>query len=340
MSSPQQAGSSLGSAFSYPESPSERNRWVVEARPHQPGKARSGSEPAGFLWEEEWQGGTRILPGLTVFLANRECPWRCVMCDLWRGAAAGRVGPDDIVAQVDVALASRRGRRMDWIKLYNAGSFFDAGAIPPSCHAGIARRCDGIGRLVVESHPALVGSPVESLLGMLADGVRLEVAMGLETAHPLAHERLNKRTSPADFVEAAARLKGMGVGARMFVLTRPPFVEIGHALEWLLRSVDFALEAGADPVVVIPTRGGNGAMERLRAAGEWDEAPLEWLEHAVHHGRARGGGRVLADTWDLERRAVWDPSVRALLGRLQRLNRGGVNRHPGEVPTPEVSRGG
>lgn len=340
MSSSQQAGSHPDPALSYPARPSERSRWILEARParREAGMVESGRPR--YLWEEEWQGGDVILPGLTVFLANRECPWRCVMCDLWQGATSGRVGPDHIVAQLDVALASRRGRRMGWIKLYNAGSFFDEGAIPPSCHAAIARRCDGIGRLVVESHPALVGSRVEALLEMLADGVRLEVAMGLETAHPLAHERLNKRTSPADFVKAAARLKGMGVGARMFVLTRPPFVEGGRALEWLLRSVDFALETGADPVVVIPTRGGNGAMERLRAAGDWDEAPLEWLEQAVHHGRARGGGRVLADTWDLERRAVGDPSVRALLGRLQRLNCGGVNQHPDEVPTPEVSREG
>jgi radical SAM enzyme (TIGR01210 family) len=212
---------------------------------------------------------------------------------------------------------------MDWVKLYNAGSFFDAGAIPTACYAGIADRCGGIVRLVVESHPALVGDRVKRLLQVLPPDVALEVAMGLETAHPTAHERLNKRTNPMDFARAAAWLRGMGVGVRMFLLTRPPFVDREQALEWLLRSVDFALDAGADPVVVIPTRGGNGAMERLRASGDWEEGPLEWLEQALLHGRARGRGRVMADTWDLEQRAIWDPSVRALLGRLHGLNRGG-----------------
>jgi hypothetical protein len=63
-------------------------------------------------------------------------------------------------------------------------------------------------------------------------------------------------------------------------------------------------------------------MERLRLAGEWDEAPLEWLEQAVIRGQAKGGGRVIADTWGLEPRAAQEPSVGALVARLKRLNRG------------------
>ncbi len=330
MSSVQQAGFPSSPAFSYPSRATERSDWIVSARDPMARRLASAREPAGSIWEEEWQGGDIISSGLTIFLVNRECPWRCVMCDLWRDTLPQRVEAEDILAQMDVALATRGGREMEWLKLYNAGSFFDSGAIPPSAYGGIARRCAGAGRVVVECHPSLVDDRVSGFQRMLPEGVELEVAMGLETVHPEAHERLNKRTSPGDFARAAARLRGMGVGVRLFLLTRPPFIPRAEALGWLLRSVDFALDAGGDPVVVIPTRPGNGAMERLRLAGEWDEAPLEWLEQAVIRGRAKGGGRVLADTWGLESRALQEPSVGALLARLKRLNRGESGKGPGE----------
>lgn len=266
-------------------------------------------------------GPSGMVPGLTVFLANKECPWRCIMCDLWRAALPGRVSGDDILAQLDAALASRMGRAMGWLKIYNAGSFFDRGAIPCSAYDGIARRCLGIDRLVVESHPSLVGAPVEAFRSCLPPTTRLEVAMGLETAHPDAHERLNKRTTPADFARAAAWLRERGMGVRLFLLTRPPFLAEREAKEWLLRSVDYALEIGGDPVVVIATRGTEGAMRRLKSMGAWDDAPLGWLEDAVCHGQSRRLGRVFADVWGLADR----PSAAAtsdLLERLGRLNRG------------------
>ncbi len=322
MSSPCKAGPVHGPAFPYPSQPFGRNRWVLDARSGVDRDGGSPRRPAGFLWESEWQRGGEMAPGLTVFLSNRECPWRCVMCDLWRHAMPGRVEEGDILAQLDEALASRGSRRMDWLKLYNAGSFFDHGAIPPSAYEGIAVRCSGVGQLVVESHPALVGPRIVGFRQRLPTGVRLEVAMGLETVHPEAHALLNKRTSPGDFERAAAWLRDAGMDVRLFLLTRPPFLGATAAREWLFRSVDMALDMGGDPVVVIPTRGGNGAMERLQAAGQWEEAPLEWLEDAVLHGRSRGLGRVLADTWGLSERFAGQPGAVALIERLEKLNRG------------------
>jgi hypothetical protein len=53
--------------------------------------------------------------------------------------------------------------------------------------------------------------------------------------------------------------------------------------------------------VLIPTRTGNGAMDRLAAAGQFTEPTLGQLEDAMDYGVAQARGRVFADLWDLER---------------------------------------
>ena len=58
-----------------------------------------------------------------------------------------------------------------------------------------------------------------------------------------------------------------------------------------------AFDAGASVCSIIPTRGGNGAMERIGAAAP-TLASLEWV---LEYGVAIGRGRVFADLWALER---------------------------------------
>ena len=81
--------------------------------------------------------------------------------------------------------------RASHLKLYNAGSFFDPRAIPPEEYPAIARLAAPFRRTIVECHPALVGPRCLAFRDLLSG--RLEVAMGLETAHPEVLERLNKR---------------------------------------------------------------------------------------------------------------------------------------------------
>src|SRR4030095_100742 len=94
----------------------------------------------------------------TIFLTNRECPWRCLMCDLWKNTLEEHVPPGAIPAQIREAVAGRRPAPR--AKLYTAGSFFGGGAIPPEDHATIAALVAPFERVVVESHPALVGEDV------------------------------------------------------------------------------------------------------------------------------------------------------------------------------------
>ncbi|MBK7973443.1 MAG: radical SAM protein [Deltaproteobacteria bacterium] len=294
------------------------------ARP-QPGRHQ------GVLREREpdARGGLRAVA--TVFVTNHECPWRCVMCDLWRYTTTTATPPGAITAQLEAALGElAAGPGLpEALKVYNAGSFFDQRAIPPADLGPIARLVAPVGHLIVECHPALVGEDVDRFLGAreAARGPNhppptLEVAMGLECADDAVLARLEKGMTRADFAAASAALARRDVAVRAFVLIAPPFVAPAQRLETMRAAVRFALECGVAVVSLVPTRAGNGALDELARRGEFREPSLaEIEEHAeVALGEAAGHALVLVDLWDLERFAPCAACLCARRGRLDSLN--------------------
>jgi radical SAM enzyme (TIGR01210 family) len=283
----------------YPRAPAERDHWILDRRGAR--NAVDAGRAYAELTEEEPAGSGETVSISTIFLTNRECPWRCLMCDLWRNTLPDSVPAGAIPAQIRDSLARLPPAR--WVKLYNAGSFFDPKAIPRDDYAAIARLLSGAERVIVESHPALCADATLELRDLLA--AELEVGLGLETIHPGVLPRLNKRMTLDTFRRAAAFLREAGISVRVFVLVGLPFVSHREALDWALRSVEFAFDCGAEVVSLIPTRTGNGALDALEERGEFSPPDLAMLEEAIEAGLALGGGlgrgRVLADLWDLER---------------------------------------
>jgi radical SAM enzyme (TIGR01210 family) len=288
----------------YPTGRPARDRFVIERR-----GPRSQHDPWQYqdlIVEEELAADGQLVQMAVVLLTGRECPWRCVMCDLWRHTVTGDTPAGAIPAQIAAARKAWSPRHViTQVKLYNAGSFFDPRAVPEGDYDAVASGLEGVTRVIVESHPALVGPRVDRFLASLDRGgsgkaIRLEVAMGLETAHPVALERLNKRMTVADFARAADALVARGVGVRAFVLIDPPFVPDADQHAWLLQSIDAALSSGADVVSLVPTRTGNGAMESLAAEQRFRTPLLDALERSVDAACPRGRrGRILSifGTW-------------------------------------------
>lgn len=307
----------------YPESPAARSAWIRAQRPAAPlGDPR---RPRAWFCEEERAASGELVSVATVLLTNRECPWRCLMCDLWQGMLQGPVPAGAISAQLDFALEQLGPARQ--LKLYNSGSFFDAGAIPPAEHGALAERVRSFERVIVECHPGLVGQSClrfrDRLVTARGEGRRgpeLEVAMGLETVHPTALERLNKRMTLDQFARAAAFLEQHRIAMRAFVLVQPPFVPPEEAVVWAARSVDFAFACGASVVSLIPTRAGNGALDALQAQGGFAPPTVAALEAAAAYGVGLGRGRVFADLWDLERFATCAACFPPRRARLQSMN--------------------
>ena len=267
--------------------------WVVGQRP--PRAVLDPSRTYAFFDEEECSAEGTTEAVSTLLLTNRECPWRCVMCDLWRNTLTESVAPGAIPEQIDSALAQMRPAQT--IKLYNSGSFFDRAAIPLADHPAIAERVRGFRRVIVECHPALVGKDCVAFRDLLRG--RLEVAMGLETAHPDVLARLNKGITLEHFEQAAAFLRENHIDLRVFILVQPPFMPSKESLYWAQRSLDFAFDCGATAATLIPTRGGNGAMEILAAQGQFAPPTLALLESALRYGLSLKRGRVFADLWAL-----------------------------------------
>jgi radical SAM enzyme (TIGR01210 family) len=302
-------------SLAYPETFRERDRWIVARRG--PRRALDPLEAYGAFVEEERTESGEIVPVATILLTNRECPWRCLMCDLWKSTFDADTSPGAIPRQIERALVRLPHARH--IKLYNAGSLFDPRAVPPEDDVEIARLVSGFDRVVVESHPALVGRRCLEFGERL--GGRLEVAMGLETVHPDVLPRLNKGMTIEDFDAAAGRLRDAGIAMRAFVLAGLPFVAAGEQLAWTVGAVGRAFDAGAGAVSVIPTRAGNGAMDALLALGEFETPTLGLLERSVEAGLALGPGRVFADLWDLAAFSRCDACLPARTERLRLMNR-------------------
>lgn len=272
--------------------------------------------PYAYLVEPERTAEGRVEDVATLFLTNRECPYRCLMCDLWRNTTAVRVPAGAIPRQIDYALARLPPARR--IKLYNSGNFFDAQAIPPEDHAAIAARVRDFRTVVVENHPRLCGEACLRFRDRL--GGELEIALGLETIHPQVLPRLNKRMTLDDFARAAEMLRDAGIALRAFVLLRPPYLDESEGIEWALRSIDYAFSQGVRCCAVIPTRAGNGILERLQAAGHFTPPRLKSLEAVADQAIGDPRGRVFVDLWDAERFGECPRCATARIARLREMN--------------------
>ena len=274
-------------------------------------------KPHGFFLEQELGGSGRVFSSAAILLTNKECPWRCLMCDLWKNTLTETVPPGAIPQQIEFALA-QLGGQPEQIKLYNSGSFFDPAAIPLADYPDIARKISFAKHVIVESHPRLVGEKALRLRNLLAGS--LEVAMGLETIHPQVLPRLNKKFDLDHFSRAAEFLRNEGIALRVFVLVKPPFLDDAEGCDWAVKSAAFAFSCGATIVSLIPTRGGNGAMERLQSAGEFSPPRLATLERALEQALSLNAGRVFADTWDLEKISNCSACLEKRQQRLHAMN--------------------
>jgi radical SAM enzyme (TIGR01210 family) len=272
----------------------------------------------GALVEDERRPDGRRETALTIFLAGAECPFTCSFCDLWRYTIDGPTPPGALAAQVEKVLNASSAPRPDRLKLYNASNFFDRRAVPLADRDRLAALAEPFRAVTVESHVNTIGAETLAFARSLRG--RLEVAVGLETVHPEASRRLNKRLELPRFDAAARLLVENGIDLRVFVLVGAPHVPAPESVAWTIRTVEYAVTRGASVVAIIPVRGGNGEMERLQSLGDFTPPTLAQLEAALDGCLHFTECVVTADSWDAQQFAPCDVCRRARIERLQRIN--------------------
>lgn len=283
-------------------------------------------KPYAFLVEEERGANAEIEKVATIFLSNKECPFQCLMCDLWKNTTNVPVQPGDIPAQIEWAL--KQLPKVSTVKLYNSGNFFDVHAIPVKDYKAIAGMLKEYDRVIVENHPKLINANTFKFQEMLTP--QLEIAMGLETSNPEVLKKLNKKMTLNDFKGAVQKLNEHQIQSRAFILLKPPFLDEEQGILWAKRSIDFAFNIGVQGCVVIPTRYGNGALNDLGKMGLFSPPQLSSLENVLEYGIKLDSGNVFADLWDVE---LFSKCTACLSKRKERLQLMNINQ---SVP-PEIS---
>ena len=88
------------------------------------------SRPYGAILEPEYARSGAVENVATLFLTNRECSFRCLMCDLWKNTSevpvpVGMVARQvrDGLAELGVDIGDPVANGVPHVKLYNSGNF-------------------------------------------------------------------------------------------------------------------------------------------------------------------------------------------------------------------------
>lgn len=243
----------------------------------------------GVFTEKELTRSGDIEDHNIILTTNKECPYKCVMCDLWKNTLDERVENGMIAKQVKDALAQLPHAKH--LKLYNAGSFFDRQSIPKQDTFAIADMIRDYETLIVEVHPKLIGEPCFEFSEYLQP--QLDVAMGLETVDPDILPRLNKGMTLDDFERATEDMLEHDIFVRAFILLRTPWQTEEEGVYWAKESIDFAQAVGVECCTIIPLRP-NPRFDD----GFFMHSSKTALDEVVEYGLSKNKGRVFGDSWD------------------------------------------
>ncbi|MBE0523182.1 MAG: archaeosine biosynthesis radical SAM protein RaSEA [Methanosarcinales archaeon] len=183
---------------------------------------------------------------LTVIFHTIGCHWShsggCSMCGYFNDSATVPPGDENLISQFDHVL-KKIGNNTALIKIFTSGSFFDDREIAHSVRTGIFEKIGDIGtikKIVAETRPEFVTEKKlnDSLEILDKYGIRLEIAVGLETSNDaIRKDCINKGFTFNDFIKASKTAKSLGVTTKAYLLLKPPFISEKAAIDDIIASI-------------------------------------------------------------------------------------------------------
>jgi radical SAM enzyme (TIGR01210 family) len=210
----------------------------------------------------------------------------------------GRVAHEDLLTQVEAALAHEREHASDpagQVKIYTSGSVLDEREVPSETRREIAETFADRDRIVVESLPDFIDA--ETLAEFTDRGLATDVAVGLETATDrVRHDCVNKYFDFADFERAAADARDAGAGVKAYLLLKPPFLSEAEAVADMQSSIRRCADvAGCHTVSMNPCNVQRHTMVEELFHADGYRPPWLWSVCAILEATADADVLVVSD---------------------------------------------
>ena len=271
-------------------------RSIAQDRRPPPAGTVSASEYVNQWTETEALGEERVR-AFVLILRTRGCYWAdqkgCSMCGYAKDTLGRSATPEELSRQLEAALRVYHGE--PYVKIYTSGSFLDDREVDAGSRQriveGFANRAR---RLLFETLPEFATAETLEPLRRAFPG-EIEVALGLESTQPEVLLRyVNKNSPPRAYLDAADRVRGLGLRAKGYLLLKPPYLTEQEAIEDVVTSVRLAA-AHFDALSVNPVHIQNGTVvEWLYHRGRYRPPWLWSLSEVIRRGAAyRGSTRLV-----------------------------------------------
>jgi radical SAM enzyme (TIGR01210 family) len=212
---------------------------------------------------------------LTIILLSKGCSWAssalggCSMCGYYLDAANEGLSAKQIINQFEYAYNAKineisKDSNNYILKIFNSGSFLDENEIPKDARNYIYQKISNVEKIkeiVIESRIEYITSESLEELREVFNKKYLEIAIGLESVDDhIRNSYINKGLLFKDFKIALKRCKEYGMGIKVYLLFKPPFLNEQAAIDDCSYSIKTLVDLGVNSISINPMNIQKGTL--------------------------------------------------------------------------------